>query len=168
MFWAHRYDQAFVGMIMFSMCRKKQQVFRLFEADLRTNYVNCIRPKMEYNSHLWTGASKNALDFVDRIQSQGLKRILDHRVASSITFLEHRRNVSCIVLLYKYYFGKCFSALSELIIASGIRKKYQAVQKKPRCHCCDHVPPHNALQGKSFFYPYCTIAEQLTNCLKQR
>ena len=29
--------------------------------------------------------------------------------------LGHRRNVSCIVLFYKYYFGKCSSGLSELI-----------------------------------------------------
>ena len=36
-------------------------------------------------------------------------------VASSITSLGHRRNVSCIVLFYKYYFGKCSSGLSELI-----------------------------------------------------
>ena len=25
----------------------------------------------------------------------------------------------------------------------AIRKEYQAVRKKPRFHCCDHVPPHN-------------------------
>ena len=37
------------------------------------------------------------------------------RVGSSITSLGHRRNVSCIVLLYKYYIGKCSSELSELI-----------------------------------------------------
>ena len=62
------------------------------------------RPKMEYNSHLWASASKSALDFVDRIQSRALKLIGDDRVASSINSLEHRRNVSCIVLFYKYYF----------------------------------------------------------------
>ena len=46
-------------------------------ADLRTIYVTYIRPKMESNSHLWTGASKCTLDFVDRIQSRALKLIGD-------------------------------------------------------------------------------------------
>ena len=58
---------------------------------------------------------KCALDFVDRIQSRALKLIGDDRVVSSITSLGHRRNVSCIVLFYKYYFGKCSAGLSELI-----------------------------------------------------
>ena len=84
-------------------------------SDLRTVYVTYIRPKMEYNSRLWAGASKCALDVVYRIQSRALKFIGDDRVASSITSLGHRRNVSCIVLFYKYYFGKCSSGLSELI-----------------------------------------------------
>ena len=44
-------------------------------SDRRTIYVTCIRPKMVYNSHLWVGASKGALDFVDCIQSRALKLI---------------------------------------------------------------------------------------------
>ena len=82
-------------------------------SDLRTIYVIYIRPKMEYNSHLWAGASKSALDLVHRVQSRALKLIGDDRVASSITSLGHHRNVSCIVLFCKYYFGKCSSELSE-------------------------------------------------------
>ena len=82
---------------------------------LRTIYVTYITPNMEYNSHLWARASKSALDFVDRIQSRALQLKGDDRVASSITCLGHRRNVSCIVLFYKYYLGKCSSGLSDLI-----------------------------------------------------
>ena len=37
----------------------------------------------------------------------------DDSVASSITSLGRSRNVSCIVLFYKYYFGKCSFGLSE-------------------------------------------------------
>ena len=62
-------------------------------SDLRTIYVTYIRSKMEYNSHLCAGASKSALI--------SLKLIGDDRVASSITSLGHRRNISCIVL-YPY------------------------------------------------------------------
>ena len=74
-----------------------------------------MRQKMHKHSHLWEGASKSALDFVHRIQNRALKLIGDDRVASSITSLGHRRNVSCVVLFYKYYFGKYSSGLSELI-----------------------------------------------------
>ena len=63
-------------------------------SDLHTIYVTYIRPKMEYNSHLWAGASKSALAFVDRIHSRELKLIEHDSVASSITSLGHRRNVS--------------------------------------------------------------------------
>ena len=89
-------------------------------SDLRTVYVTYIRPKMEYNSHLWAGASKSALDFVDRIESRALKLIGDDRVISSITSLRHRRDVTCMVLFYKYYFGKCSSVLSELTPTSQV------------------------------------------------
>ena len=67
MFLAHGYDLTFVGMILFSMCRKKQCKKYFTPSDLRTIYVTYIIPIMEYNSHLWAGASKSALDFVDRI-----------------------------------------------------------------------------------------------------
>ena len=50
--------------------------------DLRTIFVTYIRPKMGYNSHLWSGASKCALDFMDRIQSRALKLIGGDRVAT--------------------------------------------------------------------------------------
>ena len=82
-------------------------------SDLRTIYVTYIRPIMEYNSNIWAGASKSALDFVDRIQSRALKLI--GVIYSSINSLGHCRNVSCIVLFSKYYFENCSSGLSELI-----------------------------------------------------
>ena len=83
----------------FKPCKK---YFTLF--DLHTIHVTYIRPKMDYNSHLWAAASKNAVDFVDRIQSRALKHIEDDSYISS---LGHRCNVSSIVLFYKYYFELC-------------------------------------------------------------
>ena len=56
-------------------------------SDLRTIYVTYIRQKMEYNSHLWAGASKGALHFVDRIQSRALKLVGNDKVVSSIIVL---------------------------------------------------------------------------------
>ena len=76
---------------------KSSQVFRLSQAvreihhSSRSPHYLChlYQPEMEYNSHLWAGASKSALAFVDRIKRRALK--------------------------YKFYFGKCSSGLSELI-----------------------------------------------------
>ena len=150
MFWVHRYDLTFVGMIMFSMCRKKQPSVQAISSgagntsllSISVRSVTYIRPKMEYNSHLWAGASKSALDFVDRIQSRALKLIGDDKVASSITSLGHRRNVSSIVLFWKML----VRTLRTNTTAPGILQEYQAVRAQPCLHCC--VPPHKALQRK--------------------
>ena len=109
-------------------------------------YVTQIRPKTEYNSYLWAGASKSALDFVHRIQSRALKPIGDDRVASSITSVGHRRNVSCILLFYMYYFGKCSFGLSELIPAP------QAFTSNTR------------LFGRSYSYTVAYMAHRTTHC----
>ena len=97
MIWAHRYDDNVFNVSkdaakclgFLKRCKKY-----LTPSDLRTIYVTYIRPKMEYNSNLWAGASKSALDFVDRIQSRALMLIGDDRVTSSITSLGHLHNVS--------------------------------------------------------------------------
>ena len=121
---------------VFKWCKK---YFILY--DLRTIYVIYIRPKMECNSHLWAGASKNAIDFVDRIQNRASNLIGDYKVASSIIFLGHRRNVSCIVL-----FGKMLvRTLWIYTAAKGIHEEYQAIRTKQCFHCCDYVPPHKTL-----------------------
>ena len=130
---------------------------------IRTICLTYIRPKMEYSSHLWAGASKCALDFVDRLQSRVLKLIGDDRVVSSITSLGHRRNVSCIVLFYKYYFGKCSSGLSELIPPPQVFGRNTRLSGRSHAlHCSDHVPPHYTLWGKFILYPYSPIVERLT------
>ena len=98
---------------------------------------------MEYNSHLWAGASKSVLDFVDRIQSRALKLIGD-RVASCILSLEHRRNVNRIIFFYKYNFWKMLVRIRRINTTTpGIRKEYQAVRTMPRLHTS-----HRTLQGK--------------------
>ena len=79
--------------------------------DLRTIYITYIRPKMEYNSHLWAGASKSSLSCLDKVQGRAVKLIGDNCVSSTITSLSHRRNVGCVVLFYRYFFGKCSSEL---------------------------------------------------------
>ena len=69
-------------------------------SDLRNIYISYIRPKMEYNSHIWAGASQSALQYLDRIQERAKQLIGDDEVSSSLSPLGHRRNVGCLTLLY--------------------------------------------------------------------
>ena len=83
--------------------------------DLLTIYTTYIRPKMEYNSHIWAGAPKSILELLDRVQRRALALINDNSVSNSIDSLEHRRNVGCVTLLYQYYNGISAAEISELI-----------------------------------------------------
>ncbi|XP_065368895.1 uncharacterized protein LOC135961328 [Calliphora vicina] len=58
---------------------------------------------MEYNSHVWFGASKSILELLDRVQERAKVLIGDNTVSNSIDYLEHRRNVGCVSLFYRYY-----------------------------------------------------------------
>ena len=72
-------------------------------ADLKNIYTTFIRPKMEYNSHIWAGASRISLELLDRVQRRAIKLIGDSGISSSIDSLGHRRNVGCVALFYRYF-----------------------------------------------------------------
>lgn len=84
-------------------------------ADLRTIYTTYIRPKMEYNSHLWAGAPQTLLELLDRIQKRAIMLIDDGRVSNSIDSLKHRRDVGCVALFYRYFHGRCSAEIRGLI-----------------------------------------------------
>ncbi|XP_065365379.1 uncharacterized protein LOC135958403 [Calliphora vicina] len=70
---------------------------------------------MEYNSHVWAGALKYFLELLERVQ-ESAKVLNDHsRVSSSIDSLEHRRNVGCVSLFYRYYNDMCSAEIRELV-----------------------------------------------------
>ena len=83
--------------------------------DLCRIYTTYIRPKMEYNSHLWAGASKTSLDCLDKVQNRAVKLIGDDSVSNTITSLGHRRDVGSLVLFYRYYFGNCSQELKRFL-----------------------------------------------------
>ena len=53
---------------------------------------------MEYNSHVWAGASKSILKLLDHIQKRANVLINGNKVSNSINSLEHLRNVACVSL----------------------------------------------------------------------
>ena len=83
--------------------------------DLRNIYTSYIRPKMEYNAHIWAGASRSSLEYLDRIQERAKRLIGDDEVSSSLSPLGHRRDVGCLTLLYRYFHGECASEIRDLM-----------------------------------------------------
>ena len=88
--------------------------------DLRNIYYSHIRPKMEYNSHIWAGASKESLKLLDRVQDRVIKLIGDLEVVGTIDSLERRRKVGSISLFYRYFHGECSVEIAKLLPAIKI------------------------------------------------
>jgi archaellum component FlaG (FlaF/FlaG flagellin family) len=74
-------------------------------ADLLKIYKSYIRPKMEYNSHLWAGAPSTTLNYLDKVQNRAIRLIGDTNVTASLAPLGHRRNIGALSLFYKYFVG---------------------------------------------------------------
>ena len=55
---------------------------------LLTIYRSFIRPRMEYNSHIWAGASRSIAKLLDRVQEREKVLINDSRVSTFIDSLE--------------------------------------------------------------------------------
>ena len=79
---------------------------------LLTLYKAQNRPCLEYDSHLWRGASKYFLASLDTIQKRAIRLIDDSALTDS---LAHRRNVSALSLYYRYYHGRCYDELKSVI-----------------------------------------------------
>ena len=53
--------------------------------DLRNIYTSYIRPKMEYNSHIWAEAPRASLHYLDSVQKRAKRLIGDDEVFSSLS-----------------------------------------------------------------------------------
>ena len=89
-------------------------------SELLTICRTFIRPRMKYNSHVWTGTSNSILKLLDRVQELVKMLINDNRVSNSIDSLEHRCNVACVSLFYRYYNRKCSRQIRSLIADNQI------------------------------------------------
>ena len=73
-----------------------------------------IWPCMECCCHVWAGAPNCYLELLDN-QQKRICLTVDPSFSASLEPLAHRRNVASLRLFYKYYFGRCWSELAELI-----------------------------------------------------
>ena len=82
---------------------------------LLTLYKCQIRPCLEYGSHLLRGASKHSLAILNTIQKRASRLIDVSTLTDSFDSLAHRRNVSALSLLYRYYHVKSSDELKSVI-----------------------------------------------------
>ena len=73
-----------------------------------------IHPSTEYCCHVWTGAPGCFLELLDKLQKQ-ICRSVGPSLAASLELLAHHRNVANLSLFYRYYFGRCFSELAQMV-----------------------------------------------------
>ena len=77
-------------------------------------YKATIRPVMEYCCHLWAGAPKTHLSLLDRVEKR-VKNLVGEDLANQLQPLAVRRYVASLSLFYRYYFGRCSSALEGCV-----------------------------------------------------
>ena len=74
-------------------------------------YKSTIRPCMECCCHVWAGAASCYLELLDKLHKR-ICRTVGPLLVASIERLCHRRNMTSLRLLYRYYFGRCSSELA--------------------------------------------------------
>ena len=77
-------------------------------------YKSTIHPCMVYCCHAWAGTPSCYLDLLDKLQNR-VCRIVGPSLAASLEPLAHRWNVTSLSFFYRYYFGRCFSGLTQLV-----------------------------------------------------
>ena len=77
-------------------------------------YKSTICPCIEYCYHVWAGSPSCYLEMLDKLQ-KWLCRAVGPSLAASLEPLAHRRNVTSLSLLYRYYFDRCSAELTQQV-----------------------------------------------------
>ena len=77
-------------------------------------YKSTIHPCMEYCCHVWAGAPSCYLELLDKLQKR-ICRTVGPSLAASLKDFAHHRNVTSLSHFYRYYFGRCWSELAQLV-----------------------------------------------------
>ena len=102
-------------------------------------YKSTIRPCMEYCCHVWAGAPSCYLELLDKLQKR-ICRTVGPSLAASLEPQAHRRNVACLSLFYRYYFGRCFFFFSIWVFfhehsrITGLQGNGEGISFTPRYH----------------------------------
>ena len=72
-------------------------------------YKSTIRP-----FPVWAGASSYYLELLEKLQKR-ICRTVGPSFTASFESLAHRRNVSSLSLIYRYFYGRCSSEVAQLV-----------------------------------------------------
>ena len=78
---------------------------------------------MECCCHIWAGAPSCYLELLEKLQKR-ICRTVGPSHAASFKPLAHSRNVTSESLFYKYYFGRCYSELAQLVPPPFSRRRF--------------------------------------------
>ena len=67
-----------------------------------------------YCGHVWAGAPCCYLELLDNLQRR-ICRAVGPSLPASFEPLARRRNMACLILFCRYYFGRCSSELTQLV-----------------------------------------------------
>ena len=88
---------------------------------------------MEYCCDVWAGAPSCYLELLDKLH-KWICRTVGPSLAASLEPLTHHQNVVSLGLFYRYYFGRCFSEVAQLVplpYSGGRPTRYSVTI--PRC-----------------------------------
>ena len=77
-------------------------------------YKSQIRPRMEYCCHIWAGSAQTSLSSLDAVQKR-LRSLVGDELFGTLQPLSHRRDVSSLSLLYRYFHGRCSEELHQMV-----------------------------------------------------
>jgi hypothetical protein len=95
-------------------------------------YVGCIRPCVEYSSHVWGGSrSTSMLNMVDR---RARRLIGSTQISDALDSLTVRRTVGALSLFYRFFHGRSSTELSAIVppfLPPPVRHTRQAQMRRP-------------------------------------
>ena len=77
-------------------------------------YKSTIQPYMECCCHACAGSPSCYLEMLDKLQKQICQTVVPS-LGASLKSLAHRQNVASLNFLYRYYFRRCSSELTQLV-----------------------------------------------------
>ena len=112
-------------------------------------YKSTILPCMEYFCHVWAGAG-----YICRTVGPSLAAFLEP--------LAHRRNVTSLSFFYRYYFGRCFSELAQLVLLTFSQES--STRYSDRLHYFRVIIPrcYKDVYVNNFFHGTINIHENIT------
>ena len=109
-------------------------------------HKSTIWPCMEYSCHVQGWCSQCCyINLLDKLQKQ-ICMTVGSSLTASLEPLARRRNVACLNLFYRYYFGRCSFELVQLVPLSYFRVR--STRYSDRLHESSVTIPIQMLQGR--------------------